>query len=76
MAQKGLISAVPALQAIGTVVAIEKLIGAPARDQRVIPGVAKEPLTSAVPAPQAIVAGVALENLIGAPARDQRVIPG
>jgi hypothetical protein len=49
--------AVPALQAIGTVVAIEVLIAAPARDQRVIPGFAREALNTAIPALKGIGVG-------------------
>ena len=42
--------AVPALQAIGTVFAIDVLMVALARDERVIPAIAIEQLTKAVPA--------------------------
>jgi hypothetical protein len=77
-----LTNAVPALQAIGIVAAIEQLIVAPARDQRVIATIAKKDLINAGPALQAIVIGdviagidTAMKGLQVAPARDQRVIP-
>ena len=80
---QGLISAVPALQAIvtannqaGEVVAKQASNVAPARDQRVIAGIAIEILISAALALQAIGIGAAKERLTEAPARDQRVIPG
>jgi hypothetical protein len=76
-----LLNAVPALQAIGIAAAIEVLKVAPARDQRVIPGLGIEALLSAVPTLQAIVTAkytdelVATEKLTVALARYQRVIP-
>jgi hypothetical protein len=42
---------------------MEDLIIAPARDQRVIPGIAKKELSNAVPALQAIVTNVANQAL-------------
>ena len=62
--------AVPALQAIGTLATSELLIVAPARNQRVIPGIALELLTIAVPAQQAIGIIAAGEFPTVAPARD------
>ena len=69
-------TAVSALQDIGIGAATEVLIVAPARDQRVIPGITTEALIIAVPALQAIGIGAAIEVLIVAPARDQRVGTG
>jgi hypothetical protein len=60
----------------GIETAIEPLQVAPARDQRVIPGVAIENLTIAAPTLQAIGTVSAIEALSVAPARDQGIIPG
>jgi hypothetical protein len=56
IATEVLISAVPALQAIGIVAATKGLRTAPARDQRVIPRFAIEELTIAVAGYQKIIA--------------------
>ena len=54
---------------------MEVLTVANARDQRVIPGMARQVLKSAAPALQAIGTVAATELLKVALARDQRVIP-
>ena len=68
--------AVPALQAIGIGAALEGLIIAAARDQRVIPGFAQKWARLAVSAHKAIGTVAAIEVVSFAPARDQRVVAG
>jgi hypothetical protein len=52
---------VPAPQAIGTVAAKELLIVAPARDQCVIPGQAKDALTPVVASDQEVIARATID---------------
>jgi hypothetical protein len=68
------VASIAAEQAVIIGAAKEALACAPAGNQRVIPGFAREDLSIAVPALQAIGIGAAIEGLIDASARDQRVI--
>jgi len=67
--------AVPALQAITAIRAVEVLCSTRARDQRVVPVLANKDQVSAVTTQQAIGIVAAIGLLSVTPARNQRVIP-